>query len=393
MKRNKGITLIALVITIIVLLILAGVAIAMLSGENGILKKAAESKTKTEEASFLEQVKIAIMGAIINKDAKIDEETLKTELGNLGVKEKDIVSDGNGGYIVKKENNSVNIKKDGNVESLEGISDEDIELEKYFLANNSKYKCRYGYITGFTLNEEGKVEETVEEFEKNLAPLGYKVDLKYDRGQDKDIEIEDKSNTIVATAMSIQKDGKTIAKTVVFGDIHCDGKISAADITLYNKYLRGEINPQRKAIKAAMDINNDRKNDITDLTLIQAFASKRYKKINQNRYTLNPDTIIDDMESYQIKIYTNEVSNNIKDSTVYSFESEIDNEQGIVYYELKINNTGSVKTEELLTILPANSKIKRNGEKVAATENVQTGDEIIYTYNEREFYIGKIVVN
>ena len=50
MKRNKGITLIALVITIIVLLILAGVAISMLSGENGILKKAAEAKTKTEES-------------------------------------------------------------------------------------------------------------------------------------------------------------------------------------------------------------------------------------------------------------------------------------------------------------------------------------------------------
>ena len=50
LRKSKGITLIALVITIIVLLILAGVAISMLSGENGILKKAAEAKTKTEEA-------------------------------------------------------------------------------------------------------------------------------------------------------------------------------------------------------------------------------------------------------------------------------------------------------------------------------------------------------
>ena len=40
MKGNKGITLIALVITIIVLLILAGVSIAMLSGENSILRRA-----------------------------------------------------------------------------------------------------------------------------------------------------------------------------------------------------------------------------------------------------------------------------------------------------------------------------------------------------------------
>ena len=40
MKNNKGITLIALVITIIVLLILAGISIAMLTGENGLLNKA-----------------------------------------------------------------------------------------------------------------------------------------------------------------------------------------------------------------------------------------------------------------------------------------------------------------------------------------------------------------
>ena len=43
MKGNKGITLIALVITIIVLLILAGVSIAMLTGDNSILKRASES--------------------------------------------------------------------------------------------------------------------------------------------------------------------------------------------------------------------------------------------------------------------------------------------------------------------------------------------------------------
>ncbi len=45
MKSNqRGITLVALVITIIVLLILAGITIAALSGENGILKRAAQAK-------------------------------------------------------------------------------------------------------------------------------------------------------------------------------------------------------------------------------------------------------------------------------------------------------------------------------------------------------------
>ena len=46
-KKNKGITLIALVITIIVLLILAGVAIVTLTGDNGILTQAGKAKTQT----------------------------------------------------------------------------------------------------------------------------------------------------------------------------------------------------------------------------------------------------------------------------------------------------------------------------------------------------------
>ena len=48
MKNNKGITLIALVVTIIVLLILAAVSIAMLTGENGILTNATKSKALNE---------------------------------------------------------------------------------------------------------------------------------------------------------------------------------------------------------------------------------------------------------------------------------------------------------------------------------------------------------
>ena len=48
--NNKGITLIALVITVIVLLILAAVSIATLTGENGILTRANDAKENTEKA-------------------------------------------------------------------------------------------------------------------------------------------------------------------------------------------------------------------------------------------------------------------------------------------------------------------------------------------------------
>ena len=53
-KNSKGITLIALVITIIVLLILAGISISMLAGQNGILKQAINAQKETTiSASFM----------------------------------------------------------------------------------------------------------------------------------------------------------------------------------------------------------------------------------------------------------------------------------------------------------------------------------------------------
>ncbi len=62
MKSNnqKGITLVALVITIIVLLILAGITIAALSGENGILVRARESKYASDISSAKELVILGI---------------------------------------------------------------------------------------------------------------------------------------------------------------------------------------------------------------------------------------------------------------------------------------------------------------------------------------------
>ena len=51
MKKNKGITLVALVVTIVVLLILAGVSINLVLGDNGIIAKAKEAQRKSAEAS------------------------------------------------------------------------------------------------------------------------------------------------------------------------------------------------------------------------------------------------------------------------------------------------------------------------------------------------------
>ena len=63
MKQNKGITLIALVVTIIVLLILAGVAIAMLTGDNSILKRAQSTKAYNALGAVRDEVSTAYNAA------------------------------------------------------------------------------------------------------------------------------------------------------------------------------------------------------------------------------------------------------------------------------------------------------------------------------------------
>ena len=72
MKSQKGITLIALVITIIVLLILAGVTIAMLTGENGILNKATGAVSDTEKATAEEAIKMEVYNNIATNEGTFD---------------------------------------------------------------------------------------------------------------------------------------------------------------------------------------------------------------------------------------------------------------------------------------------------------------------------------
>ena len=130
-KKQKGITLIALVITIIVLLILAGVSIATLTGENGILTRANDAKEQTEIASEKEQVELAAAAALADaRGGEIQQGVLEEELGkyfkagNYEV-EAGTNEDGTEGYIVTITENDENgrkyfVDKDGNVLDGEG---------------------------------------------------------------------------------------------------------------------------------------------------------------------------------------------------------------------------------------------------------------------------------
>ena len=81
-KSTKGITLIALVVTIIILLILAGVSIAMLTGNNGVLTQGKRAKEETEIAEEKEAISLAMNALKIQKQVGAKESGRKVALNN-----------------------------------------------------------------------------------------------------------------------------------------------------------------------------------------------------------------------------------------------------------------------------------------------------------------------
>ena len=120
-RKNQGITLIALVITVIVLLILAGVSIATLTGDNGLLSKAQQAKEETEKASDRDKIAMAVSEAQIGEDGyqELTTDNLENELIKDGTKA--IVSDNEDGtkhILFLDEKKEYKLDNNGNIEDL-----------------------------------------------------------------------------------------------------------------------------------------------------------------------------------------------------------------------------------------------------------------------------------
>lgn len=135
-KSNTGITLIALIITIVVLLILAGVTISAITGNESAMQKAVEAKEKTDISAELEEIKLAVVNAI-SKDTMGDlkAENLIIELENL-VEDTSVITE-NAPYNVigKKTKSQYEIDESGDVK---------LDNNKLFLYNKGKEDSIFG---------------------------------------------------------------------------------------------------------------------------------------------------------------------------------------------------------------------------------------------------------
>ena len=79
-KEIKGITLITLAITIVVLIILAGVSINAVIGDDGIIRKAQNSANLTKEAELKEAINRTILEFYLTNDYETLEDFLKAKV-------------------------------------------------------------------------------------------------------------------------------------------------------------------------------------------------------------------------------------------------------------------------------------------------------------------------
>ena len=133
-RGTRGITLIALVVTIVVLLILAGTAIAMLTGDDGIIKNAQLGKEDNDKGREKEIVTLAVGSALSEEEGyEIKREHLNTALANhIGTEGEDYILSETEPYIVKylDSGRSYVIDEKGKVsEYVE--TDDDVDISEY----------------------------------------------------------------------------------------------------------------------------------------------------------------------------------------------------------------------------------------------------------------------
>ena len=137
-KKEEGITLIALVTTIVVLLILASITIGAVSGEGGLIGNANEAKEKTEIANEKEVVDRAVVQAMgKNKRGNLVRSELQDELDRItGEGETEVTIDEvDYGYFVKFLNSGriYKVSRDGEVEYLG--KEDDLLTQANIIAN------------------------------------------------------------------------------------------------------------------------------------------------------------------------------------------------------------------------------------------------------------------
>ena len=163
MKNNKGITLIALIVTIILLLIIATISIKFATENNGIIERAEQTRNIVDKQAFIENIKMELLNITIdNKGKKLSGDNLKNELSKQLPNYEISINDFTGNVIAKYGDNEVEIDSNYNIIDVNRLEE---TIADFFIFNET-----LNMITGINpkyLNEEKT--EILEDKYKNIV--------------------------------------------------------------------------------------------------------------------------------------------------------------------------------------------------------------------------------
>ena len=256
-ESEKGITLIALVITIIVLLILAAVSIAMLTGENGILKKASTAKEKHQISEAKEKIELALQDLRIEEESKGNSLT-KEKLSKLSESEYEISVGSTESFPVEvvqsiykfQINDKYQVEYLGEATGTrvtyktepEGYTNQDKVIIKLTVKNAKGIKeiqCPDGTKKG-----ENTTETTIEyEVTKN-GTYTFKVIDNENKEETRDIiidKIDKDAPTSCAITAKVNDEGAIeVTTTAVDAETRSDGTSNKSGLGKYECYVKGE---------------------------------------------------------------------------------------------------------------------------------------------------------
>lgn len=272
--KDKGITLIALVITIIVLLILAGVSIATLTGQNGILTQAQTAKENTELSSEKEGIELAAQSSMTKNPDTLEitkinlDEGIKEQLGND--REFETTDNKDGSFLVNLKNpdRMYYVDSEGEVISEENMlkisTVEELKTFRDNVNSGNSYEGWYVYLTndieldinqewepiGLYLNENSSPQdETNKPFSGVFDGNGHKVDGIYINTTDKVQGLFGLVNNGKIMNTEIGKDGNIVkvgnASAGLVGYLYNNSKVinccNKININATNQFMIGGI--------------------------------------------------------------------------------------------------------------------------------------------------------
>ena len=418
---DEGITLIALVVTIVVLLILSGITIRLVFGSNGVINKAQDAKEQTQIAKVREQLELAKGPEYIEGNGKYNPDSYFERIqaeGIIGNKDTDVIDNGDGTYEVTTTPGY--IFKITLVPSKDNV--EDIQIEHIGKVDGPR--IRNLKVTNKTTNS-----ITVEVETANAEGATYTYYYKKDGEVDwkKAVEIKEKtytfsgleSNVIYNIKVRVEKDGKAVEKEVstITGELP-EGAVQFSPVEWKNGQASTTITTSETGYTLQYQIGEITEGSWTNTTSGSVIGNLQHGQIVYGRLfdgTNGSKTVNIDIKDIKAPIVTVNRGTITHDSITVNVQA-IDNESGLQangtykYYlngiekETSENNVytfsglaeGTTYTIKVETFDKAGNKGSQTINGTTITRNVQNtlkeGNYVNYiTANNRNYQMYSII--